>query len=68
MIGTLILKWIKDIYIEYTKKDQSLLVLDSFRRHLTESIKKAFKKRKYCNGGNIRRMNIKSSAIGCYHK
>ena len=67
-IGTLMLKWINDIFIEYTKKDQSLFVLDSFRRHLTESIKKAFRQREYCNGGNTRRMNIRSSAIGCYHK
>ena len=67
-LDTLILKWIKDIYIKYRKKDPSLIVLDSFRGHLRESIKKAFRQRENCNGGNTRRMNIRSSAIGCYHK
>ena len=35
------LKWIKDIYLKYTKKERSPLVLDSFREHLTDDVKKA---------------------------
>ena len=38
------LKWIKDVYLKYTKKERSLLVLDSFRGHLTDDVKKAFRK------------------------
>lgn len=33
-----------DIYLKYTKKDRSLLVLDSFHGHLTDKVKKAFHK------------------------
>ena len=44
MDETLMLKWIKGVYLKYTKKDRSLLVLDSFHGHLTESVKKSFRK------------------------
>ena len=44
MDATLMLKWIKDVYHKYTKKDHSLLALDSFRGHLTKSVKKYFRK------------------------
>ena len=44
MDETLMLKCIKDVYLKYTKKDRSLLVLDSFRGHLTESVEKSFRK------------------------
>lgn len=40
----LMLRWIQDIYLKYTRKERSLLVLDSFRGHLTESVKRAFRK------------------------
>ena len=40
MNETLMLKWIKDIYLKYTMKKRSLLVLDSFRGHLTDDVKK----------------------------
>ena len=40
----LMIRWIKDIYLKYTKKGRSLLVLDSFRGHLTDSVKKICRK------------------------
>ena len=40
----LMIRWIKDIYLKYTKKERSLLVLDSFRGHLTDSVKKTCRK------------------------
>ena len=39
-----VLRWICDIYLKFTKKDRSLLVLDSFRGHLTDSVKKTLRK------------------------
>ena len=44
MDESLMLRWIRDLYLKYTKKDRSLLVMDSFRGHLTENVKKAFRK------------------------
>ena len=44
MDESLMLRWIRDIYLKHTKKDRSLLVLDSFRGHITESVKKACRK------------------------
>ena len=44
MDGELMLRWINEIYLKYTKKDRSMLVLDSFRGHLTDKVKKAFRK------------------------
>ena len=44
MDENLMLRWIRDIYLKYTKKERSLLVLDSFRGHLTDNVKKAFRK------------------------
>ena len=44
MDGELMLRWIRDIYLKFTKKDRSLLVLDSFRGHLTDSVKKTLRK------------------------
>ena len=40
----LMIRWIKDIYLKYTKKERSLPVLDSFHGHLTDSVKKACRK------------------------
>ena len=36
------LKWIRNIWIRYTKKKPSLLFLDSFSAHLTDQVKEAF--------------------------
>lgn len=44
MDGELMLRWIKDIYLKFTKKDRSMLVLDSFRGHLTDKVKKSLRK------------------------
>ena len=44
MDENLMLRWIRDIYLKYTKKERSLLLLDSFRGHLTDNVKKAFRK------------------------
>ena len=37
------LKWIRNIWIRYTKKKPSLLFLDSFSAQLTDQVKEAFK-------------------------
>ena len=34
------LRWIKDMYLRHTEKEHSLLVIDSFRAHLTDNVKK----------------------------
>jgi 5-formaminoimidazole-4-carboxamide-1-beta-D-ribofuranosyl 5'-monophosphate synthetase len=39
------LQWIEEIYIKHTKKDRSLLVIDSFRAHLTDAVKKELRKK-----------------------
>jgi hypothetical protein len=44
MDSTLMVRWIKEILQVYTKKKQSLCVIDSFRGHLTDEVKKQFKK------------------------
>lgn len=44
MDETLMLRWVAEIYLKYTHKDRSLIVLDSFRGHLTDKVKRAFKK------------------------
>ena len=36
--------WIKDIYLRHTEKERSLPVMDSFRVHLTNNIKKCLRK------------------------
>ena len=38
------MKWITDIWIVYTKKEPSLLFLDSFSAHLTDKVKDTFKR------------------------
>ena len=38
------LKWITHVWIVYTKKEPSLLFLDSFSAHLTDKVKDAFKR------------------------
>ena len=40
----LMLRWIKDIYLRHTDKERSLLVMDSFRAHLTDNVKKSLRK------------------------
>ena len=40
----LMIRWIKEIYLKHTQKERSLCVLDSFRGHLTDSVKKEFRK------------------------
>ncbi len=40
----LILIWISDIWVKYTKKRPSLLFLDTFSAHLTDKVKDAFHK------------------------
>ena len=40
----LMLQWISDIWVKYTKNKPSLLFLDSFSAHLTDKVKDAFKK------------------------
>ena len=37
------LKWIKEVWIKYTKKAPSLLFLDSFSAHTTQAVKDSFK-------------------------
>ena len=37
------LKWISDIWVKYTKKRPSLLFHDTFSAHLTDKVQKAFK-------------------------
>ena len=67
MDETLMLKWIKDVfYLKYTKKDHSLLVLDSFCG-LAESVKTAFWKGN-TDGSNTGRMYFKGSAVDCINK
>ena len=44
MDESLMLRWIRDIYLKYTNKDISLLVMDSFGGHLTENVTKALRK------------------------
>lgn len=44
MDEALMLRWIQDIYLKYTGKERSLLVLDSFRAHKTEKVLKALRK------------------------
>ncbi len=41
-----ILKWIRNIWIQHTNKQTSLLFLDSFSAHLTDRVKEGFKQ---CN-------------------
>ena len=36
------LLWIKEVWLPYTKDRHSLLVLDSFKAHLTDPVKVAF--------------------------
>ena len=57
MDETLMLKWIKDIYLKYTKKERSLLVLDSFHGYLSDDVKKAFVK-EISNGSDFGRMHV----------
>ena len=38
----LMLKWISDIWVKYTKRRPSLLFLDTFSAHLTDKVKDAF--------------------------
>ncbi len=35
----LMLKWISDIWVKYTEKRSSLLILDTFSAHLTDKVK-----------------------------
>ncbi|WAQ99389.1 hypothetical protein MAR_023762 [Mya arenaria] len=36
----LMIRWVKEVYLPFTEKDRSMLVLDSFSAHLTETVKK----------------------------
>ena len=38
------LQWIKEIYLKYTGKERSLLVMDSFRAHITDAVKQALRR------------------------
>ena len=38
----IMLRWINEIYHPYTKHKPSIIVLDSFRTHLTDTVKQAF--------------------------
>lgn len=40
------LKWIKEVWVKYTKKAPSLLFYDTFSAHLTDAVKESFKQ---CN-------------------
>jgi len=44
MDEVLMAKWVKEIYRQYTNRKPSLCVLDSFRAHITEKVKKDFKR------------------------
>ena len=37
-------RYIKEIHVPWTKNNRSMIVLDSFRGHLTEMVKKAYRK------------------------
>ena len=61
------LKWIKEVWVKHTKKNPSLLFLDSFSAHVTDAVKEAFKQSNtgYCYPW---RLNISSPALGCQHQ
>ncbi|MEW8548669.1 MAG: hypothetical protein AB2693_34645 [Candidatus Thiodiazotropha sp.] len=44
MDETLMIRWVKEILFPHTKKERCLLVMDSFRAHLTEDVKKTLRK------------------------
>jgi hypothetical protein len=40
----MMLRWVKEIYTPFTKKNHSLLIMDSFRAHTTDPVKKLLRK------------------------
>lgn len=44
MDETLMLRWINEIYLPFTGRERSLLVMDSFRAHITDDVKKQLRR------------------------